>query len=73
MGGGRILLDGPAIEVLAQEEILATTYVEPPQLTRLGNRLDFPHPVRNVSPAPPAEGSGLTLFSLNRMAPGISR
>jgi len=47
MGGGRILLDGPAIEVLAQEEILATTYVEPPQLTRLGNRLDFPHPVRN--------------------------
>ncbi len=36
---GEILLDGPAREVLGQEEILAQTYVEPPQLTRLGKRL----------------------------------
>jgi energy-coupling factor transport system ATP-binding protein len=36
---GMVLLDGPAREVLGQEEILAQTYVDPPQLTRLGKRL----------------------------------
>lgn len=36
---GSVLLDGPANQVLGQEEILAQTYVEPPQLTRLGLRL----------------------------------
>ena len=36
---GQILLDGPAREVLGQETILAETFVEPPQLTRLGKRL----------------------------------
>jgi energy-coupling factor transport system ATP-binding protein len=41
MSQGQILLDGPAMDVLGQEEILATTYVDPPQLTRLGNRLGF--------------------------------
>ena len=35
---GKILLDGKANEVLGQEEILAITYVEPPQLTRLGKK-----------------------------------
>lgn len=44
---GKVLLDGPAIEVLAQEELLATTYVDPPQLTRLGKKLDLPVTVRN--------------------------
>jgi energy-coupling factor transport system ATP-binding protein len=44
---GKILLDGPAREVLGQEEILATTYVDPPQLTRLGKRLGFRETVRN--------------------------
>jgi energy-coupling factor transport system ATP-binding protein len=39
MGQGRVLLDGPAKTVFAQEEILTSTYVQPPQLTRLGNRL----------------------------------
>lgn len=38
---GQILLDGPARDVLGQEEILTQTYVEPPQLTRLGKRLGF--------------------------------
>jgi hypothetical protein len=33
--------------VLGQEDILATTYVEPPQLTRLGKRLGFKDVVRN--------------------------
>jgi len=44
---GKVLLDGQANEVLGQEEILATTYVEPPQLTRLGIRLGFKKTVRN--------------------------
>lgn len=44
---GKVLLDGTANAVLGQEEILATTYVEPPQLTRLGKRLGFKDTVRN--------------------------
>jgi energy-coupling factor transport system ATP-binding protein len=44
---GKILLDGQANDVLGQEEILATTYVDPPQLTRLGKRLGFIQTVRN--------------------------
>ena len=44
---GKVLLDGRADEVLGQEEILATTYVDPPQLTRLGKRLGFNETVRN--------------------------
>jgi energy-coupling factor transport system ATP-binding protein len=44
---GQILLDGPAVEVLGQEEILATTYVDPPQLTRLGKQLGLPVTVSN--------------------------
>lgn len=47
MSQGRILLDGSANEVLGQEEVLATTYVDPPQLTRLGRRLWFTETVRN--------------------------
>lgn len=44
---GKILLDGPAREILGQEEILAQTYVDPPQLTRLGKRLGLKETVRN--------------------------
>lgn len=47
MAQGKILLDGKANDVLGQDEILATTYVDPPQLTRLGKRLGFKHTVRN--------------------------
>ncbi|NOZ71121.1 MAG: ABC transporter ATP-binding protein [Chloroflexi bacterium] len=47
LGGGKVLLDGAANEVLGQEDILAQTYVEPPQLTRLGLRLGLPVIVRN--------------------------
>ena len=39
MAKGKILLDGKANDILGQEEILATTYVDPPQLTRLGKKL----------------------------------
>jgi energy-coupling factor transport system ATP-binding protein len=39
MGQGRVLLDGTADEVFQDEEILGSTYVQPPQLTRLGKRL----------------------------------
>jgi energy-coupling factor transport system ATP-binding protein len=44
---GAVLLDGQANEVLGQDEILATTYVDPPQLTRLGKKLGFKKTVRN--------------------------
>src|SRR5512145_2881094 len=44
---GRVLLDGKAKDVLGQEEILASTYVDPPQLTRLGKRLGLRETVRN--------------------------
>jgi energy-coupling factor transport system ATP-binding protein len=47
MSQGKILLDGKATDVLGQEEILASTYVDPPQLTRLGKRLGFDKTVRN--------------------------
>jgi energy-coupling factor transport system ATP-binding protein len=47
MSQGKILLDGKANDVLGQEDILATTYVDPPQLTRLGKRLGFKSTVRN--------------------------
>lgn len=47
MAQGRVLLDGPAVEVLGQEDILAQTYVDPPQLTRLGKRLKLSKTVRN--------------------------
>lgn len=36
---GQVLLDGAARDVLGQEETLAQTYVDPPQLTRLGKAL----------------------------------
>lgn len=39
LSNGQILLDGKAHEVLGQEEVLSQTYVEPPQLTRLGKLL----------------------------------
>ncbi len=39
MAEGQIILDGPTRVVLPQSEILAQTYVEPPQLIRLANRL----------------------------------
>ncbi|HMR98766.1 MAG TPA: ABC transporter ATP-binding protein [Anaerolineales bacterium] len=47
MSQGRILLDGNANDALGQDEILATTYVDPPQLTRLGKKLGFKGTVRN--------------------------
>lgn len=47
MSQGKILLDGKANDVLGQDEILASTYVDPPQLTRLGKRLGLKNTVRN--------------------------
>ncbi|GAP05234.1 MAG TPA: ABC transporter ATP-binding protein [Anaerolinea thermolimosa] len=41
LGGGQVLLDGPADEVLGEAEILAQTFVEPPQLVRLARRLGW--------------------------------
>jgi energy-coupling factor transport system ATP-binding protein len=47
MAQGKVLLDGKASDVLGQEDILATTYVDPPQLTRLGKQLGFKEVVKN--------------------------
>ncbi|HET6594869.1 MAG TPA: ABC transporter ATP-binding protein [Anaerolineales bacterium] len=47
MSQGKILLDGKANDVLGQDEILASTYVDPPQLTRLAKRLGLKNTVRN--------------------------
>jgi energy-coupling factor transport system ATP-binding protein len=47
MAQGNVLLDGKTNDVLRQDEILATTYVDPPQLTRLAKRLGFINSVRN--------------------------
>lgn len=47
MAQGKVLLDGKTNDVLGQAEILATTYVDPPQLTRLGKKLGFKNTVRN--------------------------
>jgi energy-coupling factor transport system ATP-binding protein len=44
---GKVLLDGPAGSVLGETEMLAQTYVDPPQLTRLGMRLGIKKTVRN--------------------------
>ena len=42
MGQGKVLLDGLLLDVIKEEDLLASTYVEPPQLTRLGRRLGLP-------------------------------
>ena len=44
---GQVLLDGSTRDVLGQEEILAQTYVDPPQLTRLGKQLGLRETVTN--------------------------
>ncbi len=47
LGQGRVLLDGPTRGVFARPEVLKETFVEPPQITRLGQALDSRLP-RNV-------------------------
>lgn len=44
---GKILIDGPVSAVVGETELLATTYVDPPQLTRLGTRLGLSKVVIN--------------------------
>jgi energy-coupling factor transport system ATP-binding protein len=41
MADGSVLLDGPARSVLSQAEILAQSFVEPPQMMRLAGRLEL--------------------------------
>ncbi|RJP55521.1 MAG: ABC transporter ATP-binding protein [Anaerolineaceae bacterium] len=47
LSNGEVLLDGEAHDVLGREEILAKTYVDPPQLTRLGKALGLKETVIN--------------------------
>ena len=41
MGQGQVLLDGTAEMVFTQDELLSSTDVQPPQLTRLASRLEL--------------------------------
>ena len=48
MGQGRVLLDGTAEHVFQHTEVLNSTYVQPPQLTRLGMRLGLKQVVYTI-------------------------
>jgi len=45
MGQGQVLLDGPPPAVFKETAILATTFLQPPQLTRLAIELGLPEPI----------------------------
>jgi energy-coupling factor transport system ATP-binding protein len=52
MLNGKILLDGPTREVFSQSKVLAETFVQPPQITRLAQELGnygFPPDVMTVN------------------------
>ena len=51
LGQGQVLMDAPTREVFAEPELLARTFVKPPQITRLAQALsgyDFPKDVMSV-------------------------
>jgi energy-coupling factor transport system ATP-binding protein len=48
MGQGRVLMDGARRQVLSRADVLAETFVEPPQITRLGMALGWQAPVMSV-------------------------
>ncbi len=48
LGQGQILLDAPTRQVFSQPEILQQTYVEPPQITRLAQKISKEEPFRSV-------------------------
>jgi energy-coupling factor transport system ATP-binding protein len=52
LGQGRVLMDGPTREVFAEPELLAKTFVKPPQITRLAQALSsyrIPKDILSVS------------------------
>lgn len=48
LADGKVLLDGPKEEVFSQGKILEKTFVEPPQLTRLGAELKLGKTVTDI-------------------------
>ncbi|MGB8648790.1 MAG: ABC transporter ATP-binding protein [Anaerolineae bacterium] len=48
MMSGQVLADGPTRDILPQAELLAQTYVEPPQITRLALELGLATPITTV-------------------------
>ena len=44
---GELLLDGPVLEVITQDKALATTYIDPPQLTRLAKKIGLAESIRD--------------------------
>lgn len=47
--GGKVLLDGSARDVFQEQDLLATTCVDPPQITRLGAALALPETVTTIT------------------------
>ncbi len=48
LADGKVLLDGPKKEVFSQTKILEKTFVDPPQLTRLGTELGLGETVTDI-------------------------
>jgi energy-coupling factor transport system ATP-binding protein len=48
MREGRIVLDGPTVEVFAQPDVLASTYVKPSTMSRLAQQLGLPAELMTV-------------------------
>lgn len=48
LGQGEVLLDGDPRTVFSEEATLAETMVEPPKVTRIGNRLELPETVLTI-------------------------
>lgn len=49
LADGQVLLDGPKDEVFSQAKILEKTYVDPPQITRLGVELGLDETVTDIN------------------------
>jgi energy-coupling factor transport system ATP-binding protein len=48
MRDGQVILDGPTASVFQQPQVLETTYVKPPELTRLSQRLGLSEPFLSI-------------------------
>lgn len=49
LAGGQVLLDGPRGDVFSQAKILEKTFVDPPQITRLGVELGLKETVTDIN------------------------
>lgn len=68
LAGGRILVDGPTREVFAQRELLSKSYVKPPQIADLAERL---RPRGCPAILLPGEMVAAVKMALNNRAEGV--